>query len=278
MCHDNSVDILWTVRGATAFLHANGLNTEAISNVLECASNCKNLAQLEASMDLNPQQYDEIQQEKVSSPFLEQRWKIPSIWMWGCSLHQHVDVSMHLLFLGVMKSVIQMVQEWTILCRRIGSFLKYAGKTLEYVQMLGLDWCKIIPYSSDKLGGWVSENHMSMGRLCCWFYASLEQLALDQTFEEPIHPFDKWNILHNRCWLEARGLDKKGLPQELQERVAKYIMQEGGSPPVLTTRGGPVTNVQLMICSFNAMICRLMSSSVTESHIKDVKWHIHIIY
>ena len=91
--------------------------------------------------------------------------------MQGCSLHSHVDVSMHLLFLGVIKSDIQMVQKWTILCRRNGSFLKYAGKALENVQMLGLEWCKIILYGSGKLGGWVSENYMSMGRLCCWFYA-----------------------------------------------------------------------------------------------------------
>ena len=171
-----------------------------------------------------------------------------------------------------------MVQEWTILCRRNRSFLKYAGKALENVQMLGLEWCKIILYGSGKLGGWVSENYMSMGRLCCWFYASLEQLVLDQVFEEPNHPFDKWTMLHNRGWLEARGLDKKGLTQELRERVALNMMQEGGPPPVLTPRGGPVTNVQLMICSFSTMVCQLMSSSVTESHIKDVKWHIHIIY
>ena len=162
-------------------------------------------------MDLNRQQYDEIQQEKESNPFLFQRMKFPSIWMQGCSLHQQVDVSKHLLFLGVMKSVIQTVQEWTILCRRNGFFLKYAGKALENVQMLGLEWCKIILYGSGKLGGWVSENYMSMGRLCCWFYASLEQLALDQIFEKPNCPFDKWTILHNRGWLKARGLDKKGL-------------------------------------------------------------------
>ena len=56
-----------------------------------------------------------------------------------------------------------------------------------------------------------------------------------------------------------------------------YIMQEGGPPPVLTPRGGPVTNVQLMICSFNAMVCWLMSSSVTQSHKKDIERHIHII-
>jgi hypothetical protein len=152
----------------------NGLNTEAISNVLECASNCKNLAQLEASVDLNPQQYDEMQQEGESNPHLLQRWRFPSIWMWGCSLDQHLDISMHLLFLGVIKSVIQMVQKWTILCRRNGSFLKYAGKALENVQKLGLEWCKINPYSGGKLRGWFSENYMAMGRLCCWFYVSLE--------------------------------------------------------------------------------------------------------
>ena len=116
---------------------------------------------------------------------------------------------------------------------------------------------------------------MSMGRLCCW-YASLEQLALDQTLEEPNYPFNKWTILHNQGWLEARGLDKKGQAQELRERVAMYIMQEGWPPPVLTPRGGPVTNVQLIICSFNAMVCQLMSSSVTQSHIKDVERHMHI--
>jgi hypothetical protein len=122
------------------FLHVSGLNTEAISNILECASNCKNLAQLEASMDINPQQYDEIHQEKESNPHLFQRWRFPSIWMQGCSLHQHVDVLMHQLFLGVMKSAIQVVQERKIFWRRNGSFLKYAGKALENVQKLGLEW------------------------------------------------------------------------------------------------------------------------------------------
>jgi hypothetical protein len=149
-------------------------------------------------MDLNPQQYDEIQQGKERNPYFFQRRKFPSIWMQGCSWHQHVDVSKHLLFLGVLKSVIQMVQEWTILCTRNGSFLKHAGKALENVQMLGLEWCKIILYGSGKLGGWVSETYLSMGRLCCWFYVSLEQLALDQVFQEPNRPFDKWTILHNR--------------------------------------------------------------------------------
>jgi hypothetical protein len=104
----------------------------------------------------------------------------------------------------------------------------------------------------------------------------LEELALDQVFEEPNHPFDKWTILHNQGWLEARGLDKKGLAQELREIVAMYLMQVGGPPPVLTPRGGPVTNVQLMICFFNTMVCWLMSLSVTESHIKDIERHIHI--
>jgi hypothetical protein len=179
-------------------------------------------------MNLNPQQYDETKQEKESNPHMFQRWRFPSIWKRGCSLHQHVDVSMHLLLLRVMKSVIQVAPERTILWRRNEPFLKYAEKALGNVQMLGLEWCKIIPYSSGKLGGWVSENYMSMGRLCCWFYTSLEQLALDQTFEELNYPFDKWTILHNRGWLEARGLDKKGHAQELRERVALNIMQEGG--------------------------------------------------
>ena len=82
-CHDNLVDNLWTVPAATAFLRVKGLNTGASSNVLEYASNCKNLAQLEASMDLNPQEYDESHQEKESNPHLFQRWRFPFILMQG---------------------------------------------------------------------------------------------------------------------------------------------------------------------------------------------------
>jgi hypothetical protein len=88
-------------------------------------------------------------------------------------------------------------------------------------------------YGSGKLGGRVSENYISMGRLCCWFYASMQQLALDQTCEGPKCPFDNWTILHNQGWLEARGLDKKGLTQELRKRVAIYIMQEVCCPQLL---------------------------------------------
>ena len=162
---------------------------------------------------------------------------------------------MHLLFLGVMKSVHQMAQEWTMLCGRKGSFLKYTGKALENVQKLGLRFCRSFPYGGGKLGGWVSKNYMSMGRLCCWFYVSLQQLALDQTFEGTNCPFDHWTLFHNRGWLEARGLGKKGLAQELCKRDVIYIMQEGGPPSAPTPRGGLVINVQLMTCSLNAMVC-----------------------
>jgi hypothetical protein len=87
VCHDILVDNLWTVQTDTAFLCMNGLNTEAISNVLKSVSNCKNLAQLGASMDLNAQQCDKIQQAKESKPHLFKMWSFPSIWMQGCSLH-----------------------------------------------------------------------------------------------------------------------------------------------------------------------------------------------
>jgi hypothetical protein len=45
---------------------------------------------------------------------------------------------------------------------------------LESIQKLGLSWCKCIAYKSGNLGGWVSENYLSLARVLPWFYGSID--------------------------------------------------------------------------------------------------------
>jgi len=54
-------------------------------------------------------------------------WKFPALSVCGVQLHQHIDVAMHLIVLGVIKTKVQMVQEWTKMQGKGSAFLRYSG-------------------------------------------------------------------------------------------------------------------------------------------------------
>jgi hypothetical protein len=72
-----------------------------------------------------------------------------------------------------------MVHEWMTKRHKSASFIHYTKDTLEYIQKLGLSWCKCIAYKSGNFGGWVSENYLAIGRLLPWFYGSIDHIAED---------------------------------------------------------------------------------------------------
>ena len=65
---------------------------------------------------------------------------------------------MHLLFLGITKTVVLRVQGWMLGRSKKAAFLRYANTAMLLPIRLGLDWCKVIPFGGGKLGGFVIEN------------------------------------------------------------------------------------------------------------------------
>ena len=57
--------------------------------------------------------------------------------------------------------------------------------TLDSVLHLKLSWLLILPYNGGKLGGWVSENYMAIGRLLKWVFSSIEVVADDKGDRHP---------------------------------------------------------------------------------------------
>ena len=276
LCHRKIVMTHWSLATGRSYLKVHGMNTEAVGDILECAANCRQLVILERGKETNPQAYAEILLEKESNPGNFALWEFPSLWTRGVELEQHIDVTMHLLFLGVIKTTMNMVQEWAKKRNKYTAFLKYASRALDMVQTLNLDWLKAIPYGGGKLGGWVSENYMAMGRVSCWFYEPLEELGVDPVFVEPTRPYGQWTAVSNRGWLKSRGLSTVGKAAELRERVAVKMEQDGGPPAVQEPEGGSVSNLNNMIIALNAMVCRLMCRTLTEHHVEDVEKHIKI--
>jgi hypothetical protein len=136
-------------------------------------------------------------------------WKFPSLWDRGVDLQQHIDVAMHLIFLGVVKTCIQMVQEWRTMRGKHSAFLRYFQGVLEPIQRMGIDWRLCLPYKQGKLGGWVSENYLGAARLLTWLYSGIENVASDPQLEPPLWQQKDWMKVHNYGWLSIRGLDTK---------------------------------------------------------------------
>jgi hypothetical protein len=56
-------------------------------------------------------------------------------------IYQHVDAPMHLLFLGVVRTTVKRVLEWTKYKNKYNSFIGISSGLLEQVSRLHLNWC-----------------------------------------------------------------------------------------------------------------------------------------
>ena len=89
-------------------------------------------------------------------------WEHPALWTRGIELCQHIDVPMHLIFLGVLHTCVQMVHGWMTKRHKSASFSCYTKNSPECIQKLNISWCKCIACKSGNFGGWVSENYLSL--------------------------------------------------------------------------------------------------------------------
>jgi hypothetical protein len=62
----------------------------------------------------------------------------PPLWEREVSLHQHVDVLMHLVFLGAVDGTIQFIQTWLKLQGKYAGFLRLAETRLAGIRKLSL--------------------------------------------------------------------------------------------------------------------------------------------
>ncbi len=246
LCHQQFVTGSWSKSNVEAFLKTKGLNNTVISGILTRARNSTE----------------------------QHQWSTPAVWDRGVELEQHVDVVMHLLFLGVVRCTLELVQEWSKIRGKNAAFQRYLEGTLDSIQNIGLDWCRCMPYKSGKFGGWVSENYVGACRLLTWMYSSVDEIAPDVSFDEPTITQDKWTKQQNSTWLSIRGLPNSGSAKEVSDRVRQYKNQPQGAPEILPPSGGSIQMLTATLQNLKAMTARIMAASVTPAAIDDVDKHI----
>jgi hypothetical protein len=108
--HNFYVNGNWTTNNVQSYLRVHGINNDVITEILECAENCKLFHEAD---DCNADEIIYLNKQREENPEMFEMWKFPSLWDHGVELFQHIDVVMHLLFLGIVKTCIQKVIQWT---------------------------------------------------------------------------------------------------------------------------------------------------------------------
>jgi hypothetical protein len=270
VAHDHITAEQWTTANCEAYLRVECLNADAIHSIMEHARRA--LAYLKVLQDPNqdPEAAAIIRREQEANPSRYQMWKFPAVWdREGVEMVVNIDSIMHLLFLGIVKSSVLIIQEWLVSMRKNDSFIRNNAKHLEHLADMSIDWLRVIKYTGGKLGGWVSENYLGFARVCQWFYQNIGEAmpAPDDSIPPPHLPQDKWLVRHNRGWLKARGLDTSGKAEDLSKRVASFMRQDPVPEPK-PQKEKRATDLDELLSSLHGMIATFMQPAVGEGDVQ----------
>jgi hypothetical protein len=108
-------------------------------------------------------------------------WVVPSL-----SLDKFLDAPMHLLFLGIVHTLTDMVEGWLAIKGLKSSFLRFASAACEKLGKLSLQYLRLLKYGSSVLtrGLWVSEQYVAFSRVLVILHSGLV-LAINEKKRRP---------------------------------------------------------------------------------------------
>jgi hypothetical protein len=112
---------------------------------------------------------------------------------------------MHMVFLGVVKSMSLMIANWQKKQKKFSAYNRQFGKRQSTITAYNLDWCLSMPYLEGKMGAWVSENQLAWARLNKWVYSTLPSLAAEE-IPQPTGDPKSWKKKCFIAWFRSRGL------------------------------------------------------------------------
>ena len=103
----------------------------------------------------------------------------PAIWNAPIALNQFIDAPMHLIFQGIIKSIIEMISDWLSPLSTSQSyykaFCKIINPMMAKISNMNLRWCAINTFNVSKnykASGWIAANYLAFARLMliCYRY------------------------------------------------------------------------------------------------------------
>ena len=271
--HNNLVEGSWTKKNCEAYLKVEGMNDTVAEKV--------NLHAV-MSQCIYPDSQDPPNQLLLS--FLRQHPEqfnmMPSPALWernNTLLSTHVDCIMHMLFLGMVKTVVaHHVPKWLKALHKHASFIDNNGHYLDAFQSMSIDWLVVLTFGKGTMGGWVSENFLGFSRIMLWFYQNLEAAPVRIEDLPPSGVAQKlWTQKHNKHWLKVRGLKTCGKALELKTRVAEFMEKEEVPQPLKLTER-KVEHVEATLVAMVNLLQCAMSTAVTQATINKLSYAVRI--
>jgi hypothetical protein len=279
LTHTKIVSGAWSKLEGTIYLKANGVKTSFATAVVNCAMKCGEYREALDNYGNDKEAYDLLENDRQKNPSKYIMKAIPSVWRRDVPLRLFIDTPMHLLFLGIAKSIFFYIGIWSNKCGRGPAFRKIAQSMLIDLDALKLQWLSFNVTSFMTWGGWVSEKYQSLSRVALWIYGPLLVLDDIPAFEPPKNRnIDQWLIDHYRKWLKVRGLTQEGTKDELREKVKHYLsLPETEQPPLLPPDYGKAGTVLEVLRSMVVMMTTLLQPAVEgESHARILGLRIRI--
>ena len=253
-----------------AYLKAHGINVKSSNGLIERANNIRALTEAENVAKQEPTEENleslrMLEEEKLENPELFEPWPYPAIWDTGMDLQQCHQASMHLLFLGVVKTTVFGVQQWAARRKKYSQLREFIRINCAALEKLNLSWMKVVSYQGEKLGGWISENFLGFSRCIPWLYSMIDNLPDDEKYEPPNKPRANWTGADLRGWLRSQNLKTGGPVRELQKRVK----DNWDMPEAEGVLGHLSTIKQLLLTKYH-MVSYLMGMTGKEDNHSEV--------
>jgi len=157
----------WSVGEGHEFLRLCGLQDESIKEYCTLAYN---------------QRVEKVPIHELKLP------DFPPSWLRDVDLFRYIDSPMHLLFLGVVDSTIDLLKIAFSRVSMHAGFARRANGSLEKLRKLSLDFVRAGLFSGNKFttGSWVSEQYLAFSRVCKSVYGDLDALSAKLSNSDPL--------------------------------------------------------------------------------------------
>lgn len=268
-------------------LERRGINPTIVQKVMTPAKFMRlrqSLQSKENRSEDEDKQLENLKVAKTKNSDLDTLYYGPVQWKRGAVIDQHVDAPMHLLFLGIVKSVTVWLVQWATERKQTTAFDRLTKQMpLSDIQALNLSWVKTLPYKGAKLGGWISENYLAHARLLKWFYGWVDMAMTDTDADKDNDAVldknvTKWKVNTMKKWLRVRKLvpPKGANAAALKDMIQADINKEGGSTPPVVARGIQARFVVEMLQALQCMVSILMSAQCDTAMVETSRRYINI--
>ena len=195
----------WSVANLNAYLQSVGVKDKLIKDI-------QNMGDMVIKSKQDP------------TEFMNTKLNLPTVWEQPFPMDAFIDSPMHMLFLGVVKSILDELKDYALSYHKRAAFIDRANPVIESIRKYHLAFCRLELFgkkdSSTLTPGWLSDN--------CVSFARIMPMICGILLDDVINPKDSRDDLVQQATL-ARHEHCKALVVSCYVMIA-HLMHEKKTP------------------------------------------------